>query len=209
MPPAPAYTIALKVAKVAKTHVSLDIPRGVKNTHNIGYVYEMRPPITSRVAVADGYGGKIWVEGKHKFVMVTERTFGPEAYTIMLPCGKNMGVVSWEPIWKHPANENDVALFKRAGYTLEAEKPAGPTHFTYMENTNANHNKFYEMSIMPPGPGPDKLSTRQWELVMKWGRIGTNGQRNTSTFSTEERAKSFLKTKQNEKIAKGYRIVRK
>ena len=60
----------------------------------------------------------------------------------------------------------------------------------YLENTNAHHNKYYEMNENPDGAS----------FTASWGRIGSNG--GTQIYGMNE-----WNVKYQEKINKGYKDI--
>lgn len=65
-------------------------------------------------------------------------------------------------------------------------------------NSDEEHNKFWAARQDP------KTHT----TYVRWGRLGTKGQSQTKSFSSEYAAESFLSTKYHEKKRKGYTEVK-
>jgi predicted DNA-binding WGR domain protein len=70
--------------------------------------------------------------------------------------------------------------------------------FTYRQG---NSNKFWEIAKVK---GPTKPLATTWNVVTRWGRIGTAGQTQIKPFNTEWSAASFMGDKIREKEKKGY-----
>lgn len=66
------------------------------------------------------------------------------------------------------------------------------TEPTYLEFSDINSYKFYEVSV-------DDI-----EVIVRYGRIGTSGQTSRTTYPTKEKAQTAARKKINEKLKKGY-----
>jgi predicted DNA-binding WGR domain protein len=66
-----------------------------------------------------------------------------------------------------------------------------------MINTKDNHNKFWSIT----------KATRGLSVIVRWGRIGTNGQSQVKEFITVTGANAFYAKKVAEKYEHGYVCV--
>lgn len=83
--------------------------------------------------------------------------------------------------------------------------------YTYWENTKNNHNKFWAATIMSVartvnlgGVWKDKTN---YELVRRWGAIGTKGQSMKQEFTTLAEAEEMLQKLIYGKEREGYKGV--
>lgn len=73
----------------------------------------------------------------------------------------------------------------------------------YLENTSGNHNKFYEIKLERKDRG-----SRPFEVVCRWGRIGTQGRTSSKgAYVYEGAAQNKVRAIVSEKRAKGYNII--
>jgi len=70
----------------------------------------------------------------------------------------------------------------------------------YFENTEGIHNKFWAISIIT-------LGTDNYELVRRWGAIGTSGQVMKENYNNYLGAVNRKDKLIQEKLAKGYRPI--
>jgi predicted DNA-binding WGR domain protein len=68
---------------------------------------------------------------------------------------------------------------------------------TTLINTNDNHYKFWNATMRDGGS----------LVVVRWGRIGTNGQGQVKMFRSNGAALQFVAKKINEKRNRGYVVV--
>jgi predicted DNA-binding WGR domain protein len=83
--------------------------------------------------------------------------------------------------------------------------------YTYWENTQGGHNKFWagqiieeEREVQTPG---GTVKKPVYSLVRKWGKIGTAGQSMSQVFNTREEAQQMLHRLIWDKENKGYKGV--
>ena len=75
-----------------------------------------------------------------------------------------------------------------------------------LENTNGNHNKFYEIKIYAK---INNISSAFPYIMMRsYGRIGTHGREDPHPYSTLKKALKDAWKLRDAKINKGYRVVK-
>jgi len=83
--------------------------------------------------------------------------------------------------------------------------------YTYWEHTEDGHQKFWAASVIekkqPIRVGSSTIEKTVWVLIRKWGKIGTEGQSMTQTFSSEYEAQDALQRLIWDKERKGYKGV--
>ena len=67
-------------------------------------------------------------------------------------------------------------------------------------------NKFWEWRIYDRTPALDPAVSKTWELVFRWGRRGTDGQRMSEWFDSKDLALWKARVRSREKVNKGYRV---
>ena len=66
----------------------------------------------------------------------------------------------------------------------------------YFEFKDQTSNKFWE------------VQTKEENLIVRFGKIGTNGQKKTKTFKTAEQAQKELVKLVKDKTGKGYKLIK-
>lgn len=67
-----------------------------------------------------------------------------------------------------------------------------------------NTNKFWQCALALH-INPKKLEqNKPWVVWLFWGRVGTVGQKQEKTFTTEHKAKTYMEQRFRDKISKGY-----
>lgn len=83
--------------------------------------------------------------------------------------------------------------------------------YTYWENTQKDHQKFWAISIIKKekriAVGAEMAQKEFFVLVRKWGKIGTQGQSMEQVFNSYQEAEHMLDTLIRDKESKGYKGV--
>ncbi|MBE9228572.1 WGR domain-containing protein [Phormidium sp. LEGE 05292] len=85
--------------------------------------------------------------------------------------------------------------FVEIGIRSEASLSANPSiesNTVYLELSDDRSHKFYEVTV------------NAFDVIIRYGRIGTIGQTNRSTYSNLQKAQAEADKKINEKLKKGY-----
>lgn len=72
--------------------------------------------------------------------------------------------------------------------------------YRYFENKRGKSNKFWEVTVKPGYP-------QGWDVLRRWGKIGTPGQTTRDNASTKDQALTFAESKCGEKYGRGYEEV--
>ncbi|MFB2891727.1 WGR domain-containing protein [Aerosakkonemataceae cyanobacterium BLCC-F50] len=122
-------------------------------------------------------------------------------YTI-LPDGRSV-LLDWitDPFTETLLVQEDGSLFMSGsafveiGIRSEASLSANPSteaNTAYLELSDDHSHKFYEVTV------------NAFDVIIRYGRIGTIGQTNRSTYSNLQKAQAEAHKKINEKLKKGY-----
>lgn len=73
---------------------------------------------------------------------------------------------------------------------------------TYLERIDRSKNmaRYYRLSVVETLFG-------EWAMVREWGRIGRHGQSREHWSASEAEAQNQLKSRQDERVRRGYRQV--
>jgi predicted DNA-binding WGR domain protein len=69
------------------------------------------------------------------------------------------------------------------------------------KNSAKNSYKFYQLTVLPPN---HSIGEKNFKLVARWGRIGTDGQRQVKLEGSKEACLNNLNFLVREKTTKGY-----
>lgn len=89
---------------------------------------------------------------------------------------------------------------------MPSSKKDTKNEIMHLECKGSGSNKFYDLELVQG----EAASNHKFEVIARWGRIGTKGSYQTKgSFNTRKVAADLIEYMINQKISKGYKLIQK